>query len=314
MDAFLPHQLRYDIEGHVPVAVVAESMVANARLAVEAAFLLEALIPGFVVERAEASVRHLSHESPLQQAFVVAIVAAYQKNLERDVPAIVTDLTGLVVPERYHTLLTIVVLMIAIYGISKTIERLFPSKKTDKIDESFKSLTIVAGDLIQIAPAQVEATVRGRLADKKQNQLGAAIRGFFAPTAGREGASIIGGGAEISTPALAQIPNLSAPEIATPADAIDTRFENNQRIIIHAMDRDRSKMGWAGHIPELFDERVPMKLDKSINPESLFTKTEITGDVLIVYDIDDEGVRTPSEFHLLRLGHAPRPQRRKAAR
>jgi hypothetical protein len=314
MDAYLPHQLRYDVEGHVPVSVVAESMVANARLAVEAAFLLEALIPGFVVERAEASVRRLSHESPLQQAFVVALVAAYQKNLEKDVPAIVTDLTGLVVPERHHTLLTIVVLMIAIYGISKTIERLFPSRKTDKIDENFKSLTIVAGDLIQIAPAQVEATVRGRLADKKHSQLGAAIRGFFAPAAGREGAVIVGGGTEISAPALAQIPNLSAPEADTPSDVIDTKFENNQHIIIHAMDRDRSKMGWAGHIPELFDDRVPMKLDKSIDPESLFTKTEITGDVLIVYDVDDEGVRTPSEFHLLRIGHAPRAKRRKAPR
>jgi hypothetical protein len=314
MDAFLPHQLRHNIEGHIPVSVVAESLVANAKLAVEAAFLLEAFIPGFVIERAEASVRSLSHESPLQQAFIVALVAAYQKNLEKDVPAIVTDLTGLVVPERYHTLLTIVVLMIAIYGISKTIERLFPSKKTDKIEENFKSLTIVAGDLIQIAPAQIEATVRGRLADKKQNQLGAAIRGFFAPAVGREGASIVGGGTEISAPTLAQIPNLSTPETETPSDVIDTKFENNQRIIIHAMDRDRSKMGWAGHIPELFDERVPMKLDKSIDPESLFTKTEITGDVLIVYDVDDEGVRTPSEFHLLRIGHAPRPKRRKAPR
>lgn len=30
MDAFLPHQLRYVIEGHVPVSVVGESLVANA--------------------------------------------------------------------------------------------------------------------------------------------------------------------------------------------------------------------------------------------------------------------------------------------
>jgi hypothetical protein len=57
-----------------------------------------------------------------------------------------------------------------------------------------------------------------------------------------------------------------------------------------------------------------MKLDKSIDPETLFAKTEITGDVLIVYDVDDEGVRTPSEFHLLRIGHAPKPKRRKAPR
>jgi len=312
MDALLPHQVRYDVDGHIPVSVIAESLVANGKLAREAAFLLEALIPGMVIERAEVSVRRISHESPLQQAFVVAVVAAFQEDVARDVPVIFTDITGLEVPARYHAILTVIVLMIAAYGISKAIERLFPARKTDKIEENFKSLTVVAGDLIQVPPAQIEATIRGRLADKKQNKLGMAIRNFFAPTIGKEGATIIGGGSEISSPALAQIPNFSTAESIAAGEVIDTKFENNQRIVIHAMDRDRGKLGWAGHIPDLFDERVPMKLDKSIDPESLFTKTEITGDVLIVYDVDDDGAKTPSEFHLLRISHSPKPKRRKA--
>lgn len=116
MDTLLPHQVRYDVDGHIPVAVVAESLIANGKLATEAAYLLEALIPGFVVERPEVSVRQVSHESPLREVFAVAIVAAFQNSLERDVPAIVTDLTGVVVPDHYHTLLTVIVMMIAVYG------------------------------------------------------------------------------------------------------------------------------------------------------------------------------------------------------
>jgi hypothetical protein len=302
MDTLLPHQIKYDVAGHIPVSVVAESLVANGSLAVEAAFLLEALIPGFVVERAEVSVRRVSHESPLQQAFVVAIVTAYQKDLVSDVPKIFTDITGVNVPERYHTILTVVVLMIAIYGISKAIERLFPSRKTDKIDENFRNLTIVAGDLIQATPGEIEATIRGRLADKKQVRLSKSIRNFFAPTIGKEGASIAGGGTEIGSSALAQIPNFSTAEVESEKEISESVFENKQRIVIHAMDRDRGKAGWAGHIPALFEERVPMKLDKSIDPEALFTKTEIIGDVLIQYDVADDGKKTPTEFHLLRLG------------
>src|SRR5690242_12209015 len=121
MDTLLPHQVQYDVPGHVPVSVIAESLVANGSLAIEAAYLLEALIPGMVVERAEVSVRRVSHESPLQQAFVVAIVAAFQPDMVRDVPLIFKDLTGVDVPDRYHTILTVVVMMIAIYGISKAI-------------------------------------------------------------------------------------------------------------------------------------------------------------------------------------------------
>jgi hypothetical protein len=276
--------------------------------------LLEALIPGLVIERAEASVRLISHESPLKQAFIVAVVAAYQKDMARDVPIIFKDLTGMEVPEQYQTILTVVVMMIAAYGISKAIERLFPTRKTDKIDENFRNLTIVAGDLIQVPPSEVEATIRGRLADKNQAKLGKAIRNFFAPTIGKEGSTIFGGGSEISSPALAQIPNFSTAEAESEGDATESAFENNQRIIIHAMDRDRGKLGWAGHIPALFEERVPMKLDKTIDPEALFTKTEVMGDVLIQYDIGDDGKKTPAEFHLLRIGKdAPKPKRKKAA-
>jgi len=54
-----------------------------------------------------------------------------------------------------------------------------------------------------------------------------------------------------------------------------------------------------------------MKLDKTINPESLFTKRQITGDVLIVYKLDEEENRIPSEIHLLRIKE---PKRRPKGR
>jgi hypothetical protein len=131
MDTLLPHQVRYDVAGHIPISIIAESLLANGSLAIEAAYLLEALIPGFVIERAEVSVRRISHESPLEQAFIVAIVAAFQPDMVRDVPLIFKDLTGVELPHQYDTLLTIVVLMIAVHGISKAIERFFqPEKRT----------------------------------------------------------------------------------------------------------------------------------------------------------------------------------------
>ena len=96
-----------------------------------------------------------------------------------------------------------------------------------------------------------------------------------------------------------EIPQLAIPQTVEDAEKTDTQFENNKRIVIHAMDRDRGKIGWAAHIPSLFEDRVPMKLDKTIRPKSLFTKRQITGDVLIVYKLDEEENRIPSEIHLL---------------
>jgi len=44
-----------------------------------------------------------------------------------------------------------------------------------------------------------------------------------------------------------------------------------------------------------------MKLDKTIEPESLFGKRQVIADILVVYTIDEAGNRVPSELHLLRL-------------
>ncbi len=314
MEASLPHFVQYELDGRPSVAIVAQSLIANERLAKEAVLLLEAYVPGLTIETTVVSVRHVSQESPLQAAFAVAIVAAFQPKLERDVPAIITDLTGHTVPQQYQTLITVLVLMIAVYGIGKVIELLFPGRKKAELDENYRALTVVAGDLIQLPPSTIDAAVRARYTGKKPNQISSFVRGFFAPTAGHPEARIIGGpGIEIKPEALAQIPQLALPENVEPDERTDNQFENDKRIVIHAMDRDRGKQGWAGHIPELFQDRVPMKLDKSIDPESLFTKRQITGDVLIGYNVSETGERTPSEIHLLRLKDTKRTKGRKKA-
>lgn len=251
-------------------------------------------------------------ESPLQQTFVVALVAAYQRQLERDVPKIITDLTGIEVPDQYHTLLTVLVMMVAVYGISKAIELLFPSRGKDELEKNYRSLVVVAGDLIQTPPNEIETAVRSRYSGKKLSQITSLVRGFFAPTAGREHAKIMGpAGVEIGAPALSQIPQLAIPETVEDTEKTDTQFEYSKRIVIHAMDRDRGKLGWAAHIPSLFDDRVPMKLEKGIDPLSLFGKKQIIGDVLIVYRVDEADNRVPSEVHLLRISPPKRATKKK---
>jgi hypothetical protein len=302
MEASLRHFVQYDMEGNSSVAAIAESLVANERLAKEAALLFEALVPGLIIESATVTVRRVVQESPLQQAFVVALVAAFQPRLERDVPQIVTDLTGIVIPDRYHTLLTILVMLVAVYGISKAIELLFPGRSKDDLDKNYRNLVVVAGDLIQAPSNEVDTAIRARYSGKKLSQVTSLVRGFFSPTAGRAHAQILAPDGTAITPlALVEIPQLAIPQPVEDAEKMDTQFEYNKRIIIHAMDRDRSKLGWAAHIPSLFADRVPMKLDKTIDPQSLFTKRQVTGDVLIVYKIDEAENRIPSEIHLLRI-------------
>lgn len=309
MEIEFPHSVEYDMDGRASVGAVAQSLIAHERLAKEAVLLLEAYFPGLTVEAATVSVRHVQQHSPLKAAFAVAVVAAFQPKLEKDIPAIIKDISGIAVPEHYNSLVTVLVMMIAIYGISKAIEILFPDRKKTNLDEDYKSLTIIAGDIINTSPETIDAAVRGRFSGKKPSQLASFVKGFFAPAEGHPEAKIVGanGTAQINSKALQEIPLLAIPDAPEPQETTDNAFENDRRIVIHAMDMDRSKSGWAGHIPDLFEDRVPMKLDKTIDPQSLFAKRQIIGDVLIGYDVNDAGERTPREIHLLRIKDEKKP-------
>jgi hypothetical protein len=307
MEGVLPHTIEYDMHGRASVAAIAQSLLSHERLAREAVFLLEAYVPGLTIEHATVSVRLVAQESPLRTAMAVAFVAAFQPKLEKDVPKIVTDLTGYELPAQYHSLITLLVMMIALYGIAKVMDKLFPEKKKDDIEANYKNLTVVAGDMINVSPDTIDAALRARYSGKKPGQLASFVKGFFAPAEGHPEAKIVGpGGAEIKAEALREIPPLAIPESKDNSEQTDNAFQNDVRIVIHAMDMDRSKSGWAGHIPELFEDRVPMKLDKTIDPQSLFAKRHVMGDVLVSYDVSDTGTRTPTEIHLLRIKNSRR--------
>ena len=127
--------LEYDVDSHPSASALAESLIANERLVKEAILLLEAFAPGIIVETTTVSVRRIVKESPPKQMLVAAIVTAVLPKLIADVPKILADLTRPDVPEQYHTLLTVLVMVIAIYGFIKAIELLFPARKKTALDD-----------------------------------------------------------------------------------------------------------------------------------------------------------------------------------
>lgn len=147
--------------------------------------------------------------------------------MEKEVPELLRSLVGDVIPPEYNTLVTVIVMLIAIYGISKAMDRIFPERGKGHIT-------------------------------------------------------------------------------ATDADlpAISTEFHQNVRIIFHAMDRDRKRLGWAGHVPSLFDERIPMHLEKALEPSSIFGKNEVKGDILLTREEDKNGDMQPKEFLLIHVKDA----------
>lgn len=303
MEASFNHDIQYDIDDRPSVKTVADSLLANEKLLGEAIHVFEDIVSSVKVGKVDITVRRIVQESPLRELLVATIVLTHQKELVEAVPSLMTDLTGVVIPEKYHVLFTVLVMIIAIYGISKTIDLLFPGRKKQQLDGDFDRLTLVAGDLIQVPQKHIEAVVKKRYEGNKTQKILSPARQFFAPVIGKLGARVIGGSAaEISAAAVSEIPSETMPAISDETeDQTRSELKRGVRVIIHAMDRDRGKFGWAGHIPGVFEDRVKMKIDKSINPESLFGETEIVGDVLVEYK-SEGGVESPVGMTLLSRG------------
>jgi hypothetical protein len=148
--------------------------------------------------------------------------------------------------------------------------------------------------------AAIEVLFTGRSA----RVLVGASQKVFAPTRGQASAAILDKRGAVLVPQSAVRDAQSASGIPFEPDAADepktySQFHRDVRVILHAMDKDHKRRGWAGHCPDLFDDRIPMHLEKTIEPESVFGKGEVRGDILLTSEEDENGDMKPKEFLLV---------------
>jgi len=305
MDITLRHGIEYGVDDAVSIEDLIKSLDANARILRRSAELLSTLIPGLTLEPKYVSVTSLTQESPLREVFALSAVLAYQKELEGEVPQLIESLTGVHVSDQYDTLITVIVMIIAIYGISKAFEVLFPGRDKQQLVDTEDSLIEQAASVLGVATYRIRDAVAILFTGKQRRALVSASQKVFAPTRNQYGANIrMRNGVTLVSKEAVTLAQSAAgmpfePDEEADAPKTESEFHHRTKIILHAMDRDRKKVGWAGHIPSLFDGRIPMHLEKSQNPEAIFGKSEITGDILLTKEEDENGDMKPKEFLLV---------------
>ncbi|OCY22744.1 hypothetical protein [Acinetobacter pittii] len=56
---------------------------------------------------------------------------------------------------------------------------------------------------------------------------------------------------------------------------------SNTDIYIYASDRDKSNLGWAGIVPDLFENRVKFELAEGVNPNTLHGQRKVKADIVV---------------------------------
>ncbi|MEI6486539.1 MAG: hypothetical protein WCO11_09770 [Sphingomonadales bacterium] len=297
MDVTIPHSVSYDFDGRASVSEVAKVLLAQDRLVREALLVLEELFPNLTFEGTSVAVRSVTQDSPLRTNLEALVVAAYATELGQDVPDILNTLFGVDVPDRYDSIVSVLVLLIAIWGIDWVRVKLFPGKKEPALLTERERLLIAAASRAAVSRDHMEEAVENTLGKHKRSIMKAAAE-LLAPAKRHNARAVNSGTTSISEQAIAAIPSdvelaqYEPPTITEEAEGVIVQFR--------AHDLDKNK-AWAATIEAIAPERKPLHLAPDIKPEPLFSQTQVKADVLVTSIRDAEGEYVPSLYYLQRV-------------
>lgn len=314
MERVFDHAITYTNRGVVSVADVAASLVANEKLLKDAGAVLQELFPGLTVHEVEVRFRSATTSSPLKELLAGAFVLSYQEELRAEVPMWIERLTGIDIPDSSDGIITVLVMVILIYGVAKAVELFGPKKAGGSgeqarsapmiepqavIQGNYNQVVLVAGEKLGVDPTAITEALDRKFHGRNGRNLAQKAMQMIRPAKREAGAAIEGGGLRVDPETIEAAPSdldlLTADEqeIQEPIQA--------QFVDIHATDIDSNNTGWAGVLSGVWDKRLRMRLYPTIQPEELFGKRTIIADVILVSKANGLGEHVPYLFHVVRI-------------
>ena len=297
MEITIPHSVQYVFDGRATVGEVAKSLIAQDKLVREALAVLEELFPNLSLEKPIVSVRTVSQDSPLRTNLEALVVAAYATELGQDVPDILNTLFGVNVSDKYDSVVSVLVLLIAIWGIDWVRNKIFPGKKEPALERERARLLEEASQRAAVTEAHMEEAVERALRKHKRAVMKASAD-FLEPAKRHKASSVKAGSAEIGQTAIEAMPSeidlaqFEPPTEVTEWERVTVRFR--------AHDLDRNK-AWAATIDKIYPHRRPLHLAPDVNPERLFERSVVVADVLVTSSLDGEGEYVPTLYYLQKV-------------
>jgi hypothetical protein len=298
----LPHEVLYEIKDSITVEDVIESLLGTQEILREMGPLLEACIPGLIVERIEISIREIS-ESSLRELMWAAVFVSFQQDLEKEVPNLLEHLFGTKIGHEYPTITSILFLLLLFYGVDFVYRRLAKLAEGQRLRVQLDGLIREAAEHCKVSEERLRQILEERYARGHVRSLVRAAFRVFRPSKQHGNVGMRVAGRRIEPSFVADVP--SDAQMLDFADPPSTRNLEDVEIELHAQDLDRSKQGWAAVIPSFSKERMRMDLYPPIMPVDIYTRSKIRGDVIVVFRQNAKGDQEPHICHLVRLSDQP---------
>lgn len=294
----VPFSVEYLTPDAVPIDEVIDSLIAVRTMLREATGTLPKYLPALDIESVRIDVRRITHESPLREYFLVALLIAFQDDLTEVVPPLI-EKAGFPVADNMETLVTVAVLIAAFYGAGFVKDLVTNETVDSPVKQQLNALIDELSGQTGQAPEEIRRILDERYRPKgKLHELARQAIRFFRPSKSQNNSPMSINRRRIEPPVISDIPQEYAfeEEVGTTKsrDMYDVELE------IHAQDRDKAKTGWAALIPEEMEKRVPMKLVGDVTPDQLWQKDRVNADVTIVYKRAGREF-VPDQIHIHRL-------------
>lgn len=304
MEILLPHRVEYLVEGYVPIEDVIESLQAQQKIVSTLGELLDEVLDGITVQKAELRVRSIDTGS-LKEAFFVALFLVYQAELKSEVPAMIEKWLGLPVDDRYDTLVTVGIMLLVFYGADYAYKRYTDQLGSERLKRQLEDFVSELSHVSGKSEAEVRKIVErflgksGRLREMAK----AAIK-FFRPSRNKRNEPIRVGDKQIETDVVSEVPNqVNLSELDTNDHSVpiyDTRIE------LRAKDHDNEGSGWGGIVHTISSKRKPVRLYPHVPKDFLWKNDTVWADVLVTYRTQDNGKQEPVRYHIMAV-HEDRP-------
>jgi len=295
MELTTTHKIYYSNKRHIPLAEMAESLIALEGIIKQSPNVLENLFPGTKIQGIEIYLSELRSGS-LYEDVVIKFIFGSQEKFDEFITNI-RERTGLDNLKSNNQLLSVIIVTMALTGGSYYLGK---SNNTEAAENNVieNNINIVINNgakMIQMEPDEFRSVIEDSITDK--DKLAKDSIKFIKPAKRDTGADITfdeDPDISVSNDSVQAMPRfLTEPE---PEEAIED-FDKIE-VVIRATDLDSNRRGWAAIIPSISNKRVKLQLDPHINSEDLMQHPTLLGSVTVIFKYDDNGNKIPSLYFL----------------
>lgn len=292
----VPLSIVYDTKGATPLADVIAALQAADIAINDAVSLLPSFVNGLHIENSRVNVRVLSQESPLREIFLVALIVAFQDDLNSEIPPMLEDLLKVNIPDSYDSIVTVVTMIVLFYGAGFLKDAALKLVEDGSLRRQVKNLIAQLSARTGKSEDEIRKVLEAKYGKPGPvKRLAKAVHGFFLPSQREGGVPIDFDRERVPSEVIREIPY--AEEFDEKEDF--ERYESHSGVTleIHAQDRDKINTGWAAVPKGLADSRLRMKLIEPVTAHDLWTKDTVVGDITLIFKITADGY-VPHEIHL----------------